>query len=144
MHGARDMRETAAPAEPTASGGEQAGNGRPAQAGLFDDIPRSIWRAFLAGWAGFFLLMWGFFAVGPGARFMVTIVVLFGLMAFGLPIVMARQTRRGARARIEVVETRTGPLSVRAAAAQIALIPGAVVIGLLGFILFAKIGSVAV
>jgi hypothetical protein len=37
-----------------------------------------------------------------------------------------------------VVQTLTGPLSVRAAAMQIALIPIAVVIGLSGFILLAK------
>jgi hypothetical protein len=131
--------QAAVPSEPNEPGDGNDGRGQPVRPGLFDDIPRSIWAAFLAGWAGFFLLMWAFFANGPDARFMVTIVILFGVMAFGLPIVMARQTKCGPRARCDMVDTRTGPVSVRAAAAQIALIPGAVVIGLLGFILFAKL-----
>jgi hypothetical protein len=106
--------------------------------GLFQDIPRSIWTTFLAGWAGFFLLMWLFFAVDASSTFMVSVAVLFGLMAFGLPIVMAKQSNCPNCPPIEVVHTHTGPVSVRAAAAQIAMIPIAVFIGFLGFILFAK------
>lgn len=110
----------------------------PIRVGLFQDIPRSIWTTFLAGWAGFFLLMWLFFAVGGDSTFMVSVALLFGLMAFGLPIVMAKQSNCPNCPPIEIVQTHTGPVSVRAAAAQIAMIPIAVFIGFLGFILFAK------
>ncbi len=123
------------PAPGTPSANEDVAAAPP---GLFHDIPRWIWTAFLAGWAGFFLLMWLFFAVNSEATFAVVVAMLFGLMAFGLPIVMARQSNRARPRPIEVVHTHTGPVSVRAAAAQIAMIPIAVVIGLLGFILFAK------
>jgi hypothetical protein len=106
--------------------------------GLFHDIPRSIWATFLAGWVGFFLLMWLFFAVNSESSFAVMVAIFFGLMAFGLPIIMARQSDCVRPHSIDVVHTHTGPVSVRAAATQIALIPIAVVIGLLGFIIFAK------
>lgn len=106
--------------------------------GLFQDVPRSIWAVFLAGWAGFFLLMWVFFAVNAGSRFVVTIAILFGLMAFGLPAAMARQCHNADHRCSGVIQTRTGPVTVAAAGVQIALIPVAVVIGLLGFIFFAK------
>jgi hypothetical protein len=124
------------PKDPCASDETRAE--QPLHCGLFQDIPRSIWTVFLAGWAVFFLLMWMFFAVGPDSTFMVTVVLLFGLMAFGLPFVMARLSNRGPAPTNGVIQTHTGPLSVAAAGAQIALIPIAVVIGLLGFILFAK------
>ena len=130
--------ERRAPAPDTRSASDGTGPAVQQPAGLFQDIPRAIWAAFLAGWAGFFLLMWFFFAVNPGSKFAVMVAILFGFMAFGLPIVMAKQTSRPRRSRIEVVQTRTGPVSVRAAAVQIALIPAAVCIGLLGFVLFAK------
>lgn len=106
--------------------------------GLFQDIPRSIWTIFLSGWAMFFLLMWLFFAVNPDSTFMVTVAMLFGLMAFGLPMVMAKQSKGAAAHRGDVIHTHTGPVSVRAAGVQIALIPIAIVVGILGFILFAK------
>ncbi len=110
--------------------------------GLFNDIPRSIWTTFLAGWAGFFLLMWFFFAVNAGSTFMLTVVMLFGMMAFGLPILMGRQSMKSggaARSDSAMVQTNTGPVTIRAAGAQIALIPIAVDIGLIAFILLAKL-----
>ena len=106
--------------------------------GLFQDIPRWIWVVFLTAWGSFFLQMGLFFAVDSASAFMVTISMLFGVMAFGLPIVMARQSRCGPCLPCEVVQTHTGPVSVRAAAVQIALIPIAVSIGFMGFIIFAK------
>jgi hypothetical protein len=110
----------------------------PPRIGLFQDVPRSIWTVFLAGWTGFFLLMWIFFAVNAASAFVVTIAILFGLMAFGLPILMARQCRNPDHRCVGVIDTHTGPVTVGAARVQIALIPVAVVVGLLGFILFAK------
>ena len=108
-----------------------------ANGGLFEDIPRWIWFSFLAAWALFFVLIVLFFATSPTATFMVSVVALFGLMAFGLPMTLGAQSYcRGTRC-TGMVETRTGRLSQRAAAAQIALIPIAVVIGLAGFIAFA-------
>jgi hypothetical protein len=123
--------------EDPGAGSEATAEHRP-NVGLFQDIPGSIWTIFLAGWAGFFLLMWLFFAVGRDSTFMVTVVMLFGLMAFGLPIAMAKQSNRIIGPRAGPIDTHTGPVSVRAAGVQIALIPIAVVVGLLGFILFAK------
>jgi len=115
-------------------------------AGPFHDIPASIWAIFLAGWAGFFLLMFLFFAVDRESDFMVTVAILFGAMAFGVPIAMAKQARivmaKHGRTTPEragdVIHTHTGAVSVRAAAAQIALIPVAVFFGFLCFIIFAK------
>jgi len=115
-------------------------------AGPFHDIPASIWTIFLAGWAGFFLLMFLFFAVDRESDFMVTVAILFGAMAFGVPIAMAKQARivmakhgrTTPRLAGDVIHTHTGAVSVRAAAAQIALIPVAVFFGFLCFILFAK------
>jgi hypothetical protein len=124
------------------SNGPGAGAAAPVEhspnCGLFQDIPRSIWTVFLSGWAGFFLLMWLFFATGPVATFMVTVVILFGLMAFGLPVVMAALSNRAPVQTNGIIQTHNGPVSVGAAGVQIALIPVAVVIGLLAFILFAR------
>jgi hypothetical protein len=78
-----------------------------------------------------------FFAVTPAAAFFVTVAALFGLMAFGLPCVMATQGRRDGPQCQGIVDTRTGPVSVTAAATQIVLVPVAAVIGLSAFIAFA-------
>jgi hypothetical protein len=110
----------------------------PPAIGLFQNIPSGIWITFLAAWATFFGLMVLFFATSREAAFMITIVVLFGLMAFGLPLALGAQAKCDKYDCKGVVQTLTGPLSVRAAAMQIALIPIAVVIGLSGFILLAK------
>jgi hypothetical protein len=104
---------------------------------LFGDIPSWIWTIFLSAWAMFFGLMILFFATSQLAAFVVTISALFGLMAFGLPMALAAQSTCDRKDCTGAIETLTGPISARAAGAQIALIPVAVVIGLAGFILLA-------
>ena len=105
--------------------------------GLFQDIPRWIWAIFLSAWALFFGLMILFFATTMAAAFVVTISALFGLMAFGLPMALAAQSQCGKYDCTGMIDTHTGPLSASAAGIQIALIPVAVVIGLVGFIVLA-------
>ena len=105
--------------------------------GLFRDIPRWIWVTFLSAWAMFFALMILFFATDAAAIFVVTIAALFGAMAFGLPMTMAAQSKCDPYDCKGIVQTHTGPLSVRSAGAQIALIPVAAVIGLTAFIVLA-------
>jgi hypothetical protein len=109
-----------------------------ANIGLFADIPRWVWTIFLSAWAAIFGLFVLFFAADARAAFAIAIVALFGLMAFGLPAALASQARcKGHRCR-EIIDVRTGPLSVKAAAAQILLIPVGAVIGLTAFIALAK------
>jgi len=105
--------------------------------GPFQDIPRAVWIVFLSAWACVFTLFVLFFAVTPAAAFVVTIAALFGLIAFGLPWVMAVQGRCEGHECRGIVHTRTGPLSAAAAGIQIVLIPVAAVIGLVSFIAFA-------
>jgi hypothetical protein len=105
--------------------------------GLFQDIPRRVWAVFLSAWAMFFGLMILFFATNAAAAFVVAIAVLFGLMAFGLPMALAAQSECGKYECMGIIHTHTGPLSVRAAGAQIAMIPIAAVIGLTAFIMLA-------
>jgi hypothetical protein len=73
----------------------------------------------------------------PAAAFVVTISALFGLMAFGLPLALAAQSRCGRNECAGLIDTHAGPLSAAAAGIQIALIPVAVVVGLVGFIVLA-------
>ena len=110
---------------------------RAAHVGPFQDIPRRIWVIFLSAWAVLFSLMVVFFAVDGASAFAVTIVVLIGLMAFGLPVAMAAQSKCEKNQCTGIIDTHTGPVSVGAAGAQIALIPIAAVIGLTAFILLA-------
>lgn len=105
--------------------------------GLFRDVPRWIWATFLSAWAMFFGLMILFFATDAAAIFVVTIAVLFGAMAFGLPIALAAQSKCESYDYKGVVHTHTGPLSIRSAGAQITLIPIAAVLGLAAFIMLA-------
>lgn len=105
--------------------------------GLFQDIPGWIWTVFLGAWATFFGLMFVFFATSPAALFMVTVAALFALMIFGLTKALAAQAQCGDYSCTGAIDTHTGPLSARAAGAQIALIPVAVVFGLLGFVVLA-------
>ena len=105
--------------------------------GLFDDIPRWIWTIFLAAWGSFFGLMLLFFATSPEAAFLVVVAALFGIMAFGLPMALAAQSDCGRNECRGSIDTHTGPVTPLQAGAQIALIPVAVVIGLLGFIMLA-------
>ena len=116
---------------------EQATAPPPPDVGLFQDIPRWIWTIFLSAWAIFFGLMILFFATTLAAAFVVTISALFGLMAFGLPMALAAQSHCGKNDCTGMIDTHTGPLSAAAAGTQIALIPVAVVVGLVGFIVLA-------
>lgn len=106
--------------------------------GPFQDIPKGIWIIFLSAWALLFTLFFLFFTTTSAAAFFVTIAMLFGLMAFGLPAVMAAQGRCEGHECGGIVHTRTGPLSVAAAGTQIVLIPVAAVIGLMVFIALAR------
>jgi hypothetical protein len=106
--------------------------------GPFQDIPKGIWISFLSAWALLFTLFFLFFTTTSAAAFVVTIAMLFGLMAFGLPAVMAAQGRCEGHECGGIVHTRTGPLSVAAAGTQIVLIPVAAVIGLIVFIALAR------
>jgi hypothetical protein len=105
--------------------------------GLFQDIPRWIWITFLSAWAILFGLFIVFFTSDAAAAFVVTIAALFGLMAFGLPMTLAAQSKRGSQKCEGLIHTHTGPLNVGAAAAQIVLIPIGAVIGLIAFIMLA-------
>jgi len=105
--------------------------------GLFQDVPGWIWKVFLGAWATFFALMFVFFATSATALFMVTVAALFALMTFGLIKALSAQSSCGDYTCEGAIETHTGPVSARAAAAQIALIPVAVVIGQLAFAAFA-------
>lgn len=109
-----------------------------AEVGLFRDIPRWIWITFLSAWAVLFGLFIVFFTTNAAATFVVTIATLFGLMAFGLPMILAAQSRCEGPECEGLIHTHTGPLKVGAAAAQIVLIPIGAVIGLIAFIMLAK------
>jgi hypothetical protein len=105
--------------------------------GPFQDIPRGTWIIFLSAWASLFALFILFFTDTLAAAFVVTVAALFGLMAFGLPAVMAAQGRCEGHECGDMIQTRTGPLSVAAAGTQIVLIPIAALIGLAAFIVLA-------
>ena len=105
--------------------------------GPFQDVPRVIWGAFLSAWFVFFSLLIIFFTTNAAATFVVTIVVLFALMAFGLPSILAAQAKCGKNKCGVTIHTHTGPLGVWTAGAQITLVPIAAVIGLIAFIVFA-------
>lgn len=105
--------------------------------GLFGDIPKWIWTTFLSAWALLFGLFIVFFTTTPAAAFVVTVAALFVLMAFGLPITLAAQSKCGSHECLGIIHTHTGPLSVGAAAAQILLVPIGSVIGLIAFIMLA-------
>lgn len=123
--------------QPHADEEQAAASPPPPDVGLFRDIPRWIWTIFLSAWAMFFGLMILFFATTPAAAFVVTISALFGLMAFGLPMALAAQSQCGKHDCTGMIDTHTGPLSAAAVGTQVALIPVAVVIGLVGFIVLA-------
>ncbi len=105
--------------------------------GPFQDVPKWIWVTFLSAWGTIFGLFVLFFTNDGGSIFSVTIAVLFVMMAFGLPLTMVAQSRSEKHDCGGVVHTRTGPLSTRAAAVQIALIPIAAAFGLTAFIVLA-------
>ncbi len=110
---------------------------QPDEIGLFQDIPRWFWGTYLSTWGIFFGLMILFFATNAASIFVVTIAVLFGAMAFGLPMALAAQSKCKKHECKGVIDTHTGALSVRSAGAQIAMIPIAAVIGFTAFIVLA-------
>ena len=120
------MRSTEPPAEPNT-----------VNIGLFADLPRWVWRTFLSAWALLFGLFALFFAVNARAEFVIVIVGFFGLMVFGLTTTLASQMRCRDHECRAIIQIRTGPLSIGAAATQILLIPFAAVIGLTAFITLA-------
>ena len=106
--------------------------------GLFQDIPKPIWIVFLSAWAVLFSMFVVFFTVNAAASFLITIAALFTIMAFGLPAALAALGKCEGHRCGKVVHTHTGPLSIRAAGAQIAAVPICAVIGLTAFIALAK------
>ena len=110
---------------------------RSCDTGLFDDIPSVVWKVFLTGWATVFGLFVLFFATDRSAAFVIFISCSFAMMAFGLPMALASQSKRE-RKPGRMIETQSGPLTVWEAGAQIASIPVAAVMGLIALILFTK------
>lgn len=104
--------------------------------GLYGDIPRPIWVAFLSAWALVFVLFVLFFSTNGQATLMVLTASFFALMTLGLPAALGSVATSEKRPWPRVIVTHSGPLPVMAAAAQILLIPFAAVIGLIGFIAF--------
>jgi hypothetical protein len=107
-------------------------------AGLFSDIPRPIWIAFLASWGAIFGLFALFFTTDGPATLMVFTAIFFVLMMLGLPAALGAQSKCEPREFNGIIETGTGPLGVSAAATQIVLIPAGAALGLLAFIVLAK------
>lgn len=103
--------------------------------GLFGDIPRSIWIAFLSAWALLFGLFLVFFTRDGPASLAVVTASFFALMLLGLPAALGAQANSSTRERPRVVMTHNGPLPIRAAATQILLIPVGAVIGVTLFVI---------
>ena len=110
---------------------------REPEPGPFQDIPGSIWAVFLTAWGLIFTTFALVFTANPAATFVVTISVSFAAMAFGLPTLMAAQSRCDGYKCPQMVQTYTGPLSVAAAGAQIVAVPVCALIGLTAFIVLA-------
>jgi type IV secretory pathway VirB2 component (pilin) len=108
-----------------------------AAVGPFRDVPRGIWRVYLGAWATVFGLFILFFTADARSGFMVITSVFFALMLLGLPAAMAAQSKTPSEESNGVVQTYTGPVSSFQAGIQIALVPVAAVIGLLGFVVLA-------
>ena len=138
-HAAHHTRHYAMPdtCKPSASEDEKIVPMPTPEIGLFQDLPAWIWRTFLAAWAVFFGLFIVFFTIDAEATFVVTIAALFAVMAFGLPMTMVAQSKCGIHECNGLIQTHTGPLSVGAAATQIALIPIGAVIGVIAYIMLA-------
>lgn len=107
----------------------------PPDLGVFGDIPGAIWIAFLSAWALLFGLFILFFARDGQATLSVLTAAFFALMTLGLPAALGLQSKGEPRRNWTKIDTRTGPLSVGAAATQILLIPVGALIGLTAFIL---------
>lgn len=108
-----------------------------AKANPFGDIPRAIWIAFLSAWAMLFGLFVLFFAKDGPATLAVLTSCFFAFMILGLPAALAAQSEYPSRRWPRTIRTGSGPLPMRAAAAQILLIPVAAVLGLIAFIVLA-------
>ena len=99
----------------------------PEPLGSFQDVPGAICGAFLSAWSVFFLLLIIFFTTNAAATFVVTIVVLFALMAFGLPSTSTKMamsslhTRRCRRLRR--IRARSGSQSVGTTAPSLIRLP---------------------
>lgn len=98
-------------------------------AGVFGDIPRFVWTAFLSAWALLFGLFLVFFTKDGPATFAILTSSFFALMLLGLPAALGAQRGSSRRRWSRVIVTRNGPLRIRAAATQILLIPVCAVIG---------------
>jgi hypothetical protein len=105
--------------------------------GVFGDIPRTIWIAFLAAWALLFGLFIIFFTANGEAALMVVTASFFALMTLGLPAALGALSKPASRQPHRMIATRSGLLPVGAAATQILLIPVGAVIGLMAFIALA-------
>ena len=103
----------------------------------FADIPRFVWIAFLSAWALLFGLFIAFFARDGRAALAVVTAAFFALMTLGLPAALCAQSKNSSRECGRIIDTRTGPVPVSAAAMQILLIPVGAVFGLTAFILLA-------
>jgi hypothetical protein len=123
--------------DPVVSHDEPTVPSRVSEIGLFQDVPKWIWTSFLSAWTLLFGLFIVFFTTNSAAAFVVTIAVLFVLMAFGLPMALAAQSKCQDYECMGIIHTHTGPLTVGAAAAQILLVPVGAVIGLIAFITLA-------
>ena len=106
--------------------------------GPFQDIPKQIWMVFLSAWGVIFGMFVIFFTVNAAASFLVSIAALFAIMAFGLPAALAAQGRCEGHRCSNVIQTHTGPLSVKAAGTQIVAVPICAIVGLTAFIAFAR------
>ncbi len=110
-----------------------ASDGRDSRASVpFAEIPKGIWQLFAAAWALFFGSLWIAFGGQAGSAFMVAVATGFALIYFLMPNVLVRQARRGvpSPAKIRVVETSTGRISVVEAAVQILMLPVALAVGM--------------
>lgn len=105
--------------------------------GVFGDIPRPIWIAFLAAWALLFGLFIIFFTADGEAALMVVTASFFALMTLGLPSALGALSKPASPRPQRMIATRSGLLPVGAAATQILLIPVGAVIGLMAFIALA-------
>lgn len=108
----------------------------PPEIGLYGDIPRPIWIAFLSAWALLFALFLLFFTKDGPAALMVVTASFFALMTLGLPAALGSLSPGTNHRWPRVIVTHSGPLPVAAAATQILLIPVASVIGVTAFIAF--------
>lgn len=96
----------------------------------FGDVPGSIWTAFLGSWALLFGLFLVFFTKSGPATLAVITACFFALMLLGLPTALSGLAGSAKERPKTMLDTQTGPVSIRTAATQILLIPATGVIGL--------------